>query len=87
MRNKRKVKVGKVTSARMNKTIIVSAERSLKHPQYGKVIKKTSKVYAHDEKGEAGVGDLVMVMETRPVSKTKRWRLTRILAKAEEQAV
>jgi small subunit ribosomal protein S17 len=83
MRNKRKIRVGTVTSARMKKTIIVSSERTLKHPQYGKVIKKTSKVYAHDEKGEAGLGDLVVVMETRPISKTKRWRLTKVLAKAE----
>ena len=67
----------------MNKTIVVSTERTLKHPQYGKVIKKSSKLYAHDEKGEAGVGDIVMVMETRPISKTKRWRLTKVLAKAE----
>ena len=83
MRNKRKIRTGRVSSARMNKTIVVSTERTLKHPQYGKVIKKSSKLYAHDEKGEAGVGDLVMVMETRPISKTKRWRLTKVLAKAE----
>lgn len=83
MRNKRKIRTGRVSSAKMNKTIVVSTERTLKHPQYGKVIKKTSKLYAHDEKGEAGVGDLVMVMETRPISKTKRWRLTKVLAKAE----
>jgi small subunit ribosomal protein S17 len=83
MRNKRKIRTGRVSSARMNKTIVVSTERTLKHPQYGKIIKKTSKLYAHDEKGEAGVGDLVMVMETRPISKTKRWRLTKVLAKAE----
>ena len=83
MRNKRKIRTGRVSSARMNKTIVVSTERTLKHPQYGKVIKKSSKLYAHDEKGEAGVGDIVMVMETRPISKTKRWRLTKVLAKAE----
>jgi len=82
MRNKRKVRVGKVTSNRMDKTIVVSVERVLKHAQYGKTTKLTSKVYAHDPEKQAGIGDTVMVMETRPLSKLKRWRLTKIIEKA-----
>ena len=82
MRNKRKTRIGIVTSAGMDKTIVVSVKRIMKHPQYGKVINRTSKVYAHDAENQAGVGDVVAVMETRPLSKTKRWRLTEIIEKA-----
>jgi len=82
MRNKRKVRTGTVTSAGMDKTIVVSVKRIMKHPQYGKVITRTSKVYAHDEQNQAGVGDIVSVMETRPLSKMKRWRLVKVLEKA-----
>jgi len=82
MRNKRKTRTGTVTSALMDKTIVVAIERVLKHPQYGKVISRTSKLYAHDAENQAGVGDIVAVMETRPLSKTKRWRLEKILEKA-----
>jgi small subunit ribosomal protein S17 len=82
MRNKRKVRTGTVTSAAMDKTIVVSVKRILRHPQYGKIITRTSKVYAHDEQNQAAVGDLVSVMETRPLSRMKRWRLIKILEKA-----
>ena len=82
MRNNRKIRTGAVTSSKMGKTIVVAVERTLRHPRYGKIIKRTSKVYAHDEKNEANLGDIVQVMETRPLSKTKRWRLTKILEKA-----
>lgn len=82
MRNRRKFRTGTVTSAKMDKTIVVAVERTFKHPQYGKTVKKTSKVYAHDEENQAVVGDVVMVMETRPLSKTKHWRLTKILEKS-----
>ena len=82
MRNKRKTRTGTVTSAQMDRTIVVAVKRVMKHPQYGKVISRTSKVYAHDAENLAGVGDIVTVMETRPLSKTKRWRLEKILEKA-----
>jgi small subunit ribosomal protein S17 len=82
MRNKRKVRTGTVTSAGMEKTIVVSVKRIMKHPQFGKIITRTSKVYAHDEQNQAGVGDIVSVMETRPLSKMKRWRLVKVLEKA-----
>ena len=82
MRNKRKVRTGIVASAKMDKTIVVAVERTLKHPQYGKIIKSTSRIYAHDEENQANIGDIVMVMETKPFSKTKRWRLTKVLEKA-----
>ncbi|MCD6163087.1 MAG: 30S ribosomal protein S17 [candidate division Zixibacteria bacterium] len=82
MRNSRKIRTGTVKSAKMGKTIVVAVERTLRHPRYGKIIKRTSKVYAHDEKNEAKLGDVVQVMETRPISKTKKWRLTNILEKA-----
>lgn len=72
-----------VTSAAMDKTITVAVKRTMKHPQFGKVVSRTSKLYAHDEENQAGVGDVVSVMETRPYSKLKRWRLTKILEKAE----
>ncbi len=81
-RNKRKVRTGTVTSAKMDKTIVVAVERTFKHPQYGKTVKRTSKVYAHDDENQAGVGDVVMVMETRPLSKTKNWRLVKVLEKS-----
>jgi small subunit ribosomal protein S17 len=82
-RNKRKVREGRVISNRMNKTIVVAVERYFRHPQYEKVIRRTSKLYAHDDKNECRIGDKVKVMETRPLSKLKRWRLWEILKKAE----
>ncbi|MBQ1551996.1 MAG: 30S ribosomal protein S17 [Clostridia bacterium] len=81
-RNLRKTRVGKVVSDKMEKTIVVAIEDNVKHPTYGKIIKRTSKIHAHDENGECRVGDKVEVMETRPLSKTKRWRLVRIIEKA-----
>jgi len=81
-RNLRKTRIGLVTSNRMNKTITVSVERRVKHPIYGKFVKKTTKFHAHDEKNECTVGDVVRIMETRPLSKTKRWRLVEVLEKA-----
>ena len=70
-----------VTSNKMVKTIIVAVERKVKHPIYGKFVKKTTKFHAHDEKNECSIGDLVKIMETRPLSKTKRWRLVEIVEK------
>ena len=81
-RNLRKTRVGKVISDKMEKTVVVAIEDNVKHPTYGKIIKRTSKIHAHDENGECRVGDKVEVMETRPLSKTKRWRLVRIIEKA-----
>ena len=81
-RNKRKVRVGKVISSKMQKSIVVSLERKIPHPLYKKYYKQTSTLMAHDEKREAGVGDIVKVMETRPLSKLKRWRLVEIVEKA-----
>jgi small subunit ribosomal protein S17 len=81
-RNVRKEKIGIVTSNKMDKTIIVAVERKVKHPLYGKFIKKTTKFAAHDEKGDANIGDRVSIMETRPLSKTKRWRLVEVLERA-----
>ena len=81
-RNLRKTRVGKVVSDKMEKTIVVAIEDNVKHPTYGKIIKRTSKIHAHDENGEARIGDKVEVMETRPLSKTKRWRLVRIIERA-----
>ena len=81
-RNLRKTRVGKVVSHKMSKTIVVAIEDNVKHPTYGKIIKRTLKVYAHDEKNECGIGDTVEIMETRPLSKTKRWRLVEIIEKA-----
>ena len=78
----RKTRVGKVVSDKMDKTITVAIEDHVKHPVYGKIIKRTSKLHAHDENNECGIGDTVEVMETRPLSKTKRWRLVRIIEKA-----
>lgn len=82
-RNKRKTKEGRVISDRMNKTIVVAVERHFRHPRYEKIIRRTSKLFAHDEKNECHVGDKVKVMETRPLSKLKRWRLLEILKKSE----
>lgn len=81
-RNLRKVRIGVVTSDKMDKTITVAIERKVKHPIYGKFVKKTTKFHAHDEKNEGGIGDTVKIMETRPLSKTKRWRLVEIIEKA-----
>jgi small subunit ribosomal protein S17 len=80
-RNLRKVRVGVVTSNKMAKTITVAVERKVKHPIYGKFVKKTTKFHAHDEKDECSVGDIVRIMETRPLSKTKRWRLVEVVEK------
>jgi small subunit ribosomal protein S17 len=82
VRNLRKTRVGIVTSNKMDKTITVAVERKVKHPIYGKFVKKTTKFHAHDEKNECGAGDVVKIMETRPLSKTKRWRLVEVVEKA-----
>ncbi len=81
-RNLRKTRTGKVVSDKMDKTIVVAIEDHVKHPLYGKIVKKTYKLKAHDEKNECGIGDTVKVMETRPLSKDKRWRLVEIIEKA-----
>jgi small subunit ribosomal protein S17 len=81
-RNLRKTRTGVVTSNKMTKTITVAVERKVKHPIYGKFVKKTTKFHAHDEKDECTIGDIVKIMETRPMSKTKRWRLVEIVEKA-----
>ena len=81
-RNLRKTRVGKVVSNKMDKTIVVAVENHEKHPLYGKIVKKTYKLKAHDENNECGIGDTVKVMETRPLSKDKRWRLVNIIEKA-----
>lgn len=81
-RNLRKTRIGVVTSNRMEKTVTVSVERKVKHPIYGKFVKKTTKFHAHDEKNECTLGDTVRIMETRPMSKTKRWRLVEVVEKA-----
>ncbi|WP_024796206.1 30S ribosomal protein S17 [Tomitella biformata] len=81
-RAKRKLRTGYVVSDKMEKTIVVELEDRVKHPLYGKIIRRTTKVKAHDENSLAGVGDLVQLMETRPLSATKRWRLVEILEKA-----
>jgi small subunit ribosomal protein S17 len=81
-RNLRKERVGKVTSNKMTKSITVAIDRKVKHPIYGKFMNKTTKFMAHDEKNEAGIGDTVRIMETRPMSKNKRWRLVEIVEKA-----
>ncbi|MDR1914093.1 MAG: 30S ribosomal protein S17 [Clostridiales bacterium] len=81
-RNLRKTRAGKVVSDKMDKTIVVAVENNVKHPLYGKIIKRTYKLKAHDEKNECGIGDRVRVMETRPLSKEKRWRLVSIIEKA-----
>jgi len=81
-RNLRKTRIGRVTSDKMDKTVVVAVETSVRHPLYNKIIKRTYKLKAHDEKNECGIGDRVRVMETRPLSKDKRWRLVEILEKA-----
>ena len=81
-RNLRKVRTGKVVSNKMDKTIVVAVENHVKHPLYGKIVKKTYKLKAHDEKNECNIGDTVKVVETRPLSKDKRWRLVEIIEKA-----
>ena len=81
-RNLRKERIGVVVSNKMEKSIVVLVERKVKHPKYGKFVKKSSKFMAHDEKGEAGMGDTVRIMETRPLSKNKCWRLVEIVEKA-----
>ena len=78
----RKTKIGVVTSIKMQKTVVVAEEKKFKHPMYGKFIKKTKKFHVHDENNSCGNGDRVLIMETRPLSKTKRWRLVEILEKA-----
>ena len=81
-RNLRKTRTGKVVSDKMDKTITVAIENHVKHPLYNKIVKKTYKLKAHDENNECGIGDRVKVMETRPLSKDKRWRLVEIIEKA-----
>ena len=78
----RKTRIGIVSSDKMTKTITVTVERKVKHPIYGKFLKKSSSFHAHDEQNSAGTGDVVRIMETRPLSKTKRWRLVEIIEKA-----
>lgn len=81
-RNLRKERIGIVTSNKMDKSIVVSVERRVKHPKYGKFVKNTTKFVAHDEKNECGEGDTVRIMETRPLSKSKNWRLVEIVERA-----
>ena len=81
-RNDRKTKQGYVVSDKMDKTVVVEVEERVKHPRYSKVMRRSSKVKAHDEANAAGVGDRVLIMETRPLSATKRWRVVEILEKA-----
>ena len=81
-RNQRKVREGLVVSDKMDKTIVVEVEDRVKHPLYGKVLRRTSKLKAHDEQNTAGIGDRVLLMETRPLSATKRWRLVEVIEKA-----
>ena len=81
-RNLRKTRVGKVVSDKMDKTIVVAIEDHVKHPLYKKIVKRTYKLKAHDEKNDAKIGDTVRVMETRPLSKDKRWRLVEIMERA-----
>ncbi len=81
-RTLRKTRVGVVVSSKMDKTVVIAIEDNVKHPVYGKIIKHTLKVHAHDENNECGVGDRVAIMETRPLCKSKRWRVTEIIEKA-----
>jgi small subunit ribosomal protein S17 len=85
-RGHRKERLGKVIAAKMTKTIVVQVQRRFPHPEYKKVITAYSKFYAHDEKSEAKVGDLVLIQETRPLSKLKRWRLTQVVERSAETA-
>ncbi|MBA3489819.1 MAG: 30S ribosomal protein S17 [Longispora sp.] len=82
VRNRRKVREGLVVSDKMDKTVTVAVEDRVKHPLYGKVLRRTSKLKAHDEQNACGIGDRVLLMETRPLSATKRWRIVEILEKA-----
>ena len=82
VREQRKIRVGKVVSNKMDKTIVVAIVDNVRHPKYGKIIKRTVKIHAHDENNVCGIGDKVSVMATRPLSKTKRWRLVEIIEKA-----
>jgi small subunit ribosomal protein S17 len=82
VRGRRKVREGLVVSDKMNKTVVVAVEDQVKHPLYGKVLRRTSKLKAHDEQNACGIGDRVLLMETRPLSATKRWRVVEILEKA-----
>lgn len=82
-RGRRKVRVGVVVSDRMDKTVVVAVERIMRHPLYGKTVKRTKKFHAHDENNECRVGDVVEIMETRPLSKTKRWRVSRVIQKVQ----
>jgi small subunit ribosomal protein S17 len=81
-RNLRKERVGKVVSNKMEKSCVITVERKVKHPMYGKFMTKTTKLMVHDENNQVGIGDTIKVMETRPLSKNKRWRLVEILEKA-----
>jgi small subunit ribosomal protein S17 len=81
-RNLRKERIGVVVSNKMQKTIVVAEKRKVKHPMYGKFVNKTTKFYAHDETNSCNIGDTVMIMETRPLSKSKRWRLVEIIERA-----
>jgi small subunit ribosomal protein S17 len=81
-RNLRKERTGTVTSNKMDKSIVVSVEMKIMHPKYGKFVKQTKKFMAHDETGQCGVGDVVKIMETRPMSKLKRWRMVEVIEKA-----
>ena len=81
-RNERKVRMGTVVSDKMDKTIVVAVEDSIRHPLYKKIVKRTQRFKAHDENNECGIGDRVKIMETRPLSKDKRWRLVEIIEKA-----
>ena len=82
VRGRRKIREGFVVSDKMNKTVVVAVEDQVKHPLYGKVLHRTSKLQAHDEQNACGIGDRVLLMETRPLSATKRWRVVEILEKA-----
>ena len=81
-RTLRKTRVGMVVSTKMDKTVVIAIEDNVKHPVYSKIIKHTLKIHAHDENNECGIGDIVNIMETRPLSKTKRWRVVSIVEKA-----
>ena len=81
--SRRKIRVGTVVSDKMDKTIVVKVETRMPHPLYGKIVRKSKKYVAHDEENQCGMGDLVRIMETRPLSKTKRWRLMEIMEKAD----
>ncbi len=82
-RNQRKVRQGRVVSDKMQKTVVVAIERLVEHPLYGKRMKQTTRFHAHDQDNECREGDVVEIMETRPLSKTKRWRVTRVLERAQ----